>query len=289
MKRKFKMLNAKFAIIVLLILGMSWILSCETKEVGPNTPPEFTLEAPPELPGVTAGSVDFEPVQKYQGTLQAAIDAGEVTPEAQALLDTFEILIGQEDLDYLADLDSSEVDAIGAEVDSTGELPPRIASIFAKLSSWGYLPIVTEASVSSNGASTSLRKTEGFNSATGPYEDCVDLVDLKFQQKIDELSLDHDDCLASGSEQEADCRQGRAQRYLNALNMARAFCSFAPSFICRIVMASYRMQYWSDIYACRRLAISTRNACNSAYNQSIAILNAWRTDQIDICHQSFGG
>ncbi|MFQ5602366.1 MAG: hypothetical protein ACE5HS_03790 [bacterium] len=292
MNMTIKKLGLNFVFVLLMVLIIPWMFNCGSKKVGPNTPPEIDIENPPEAPGVVEGSVDYAPVNEYTNIIQQAVNSQQVTPEVQSALDTFNVLVGQADVNYLASIDSTELNNIAAELETTGHLPQRLSDILDKLAGWNFLPQVTESSTTdTTGSSKVIWKQLDYllSTAFGPFEDCVELVDSTYQAQLAIAQQDREDGKAAAVQKETECKDGQNERLGSLISAVDAFCSFAPQTICDLLKATLNISILADLAACKKLRTSTEEAYDDAYNTLVKNLDDWRRAQISSCHETFGG
>ncbi len=288
-----KIFRFNFGIVFVLILALPLLFTCSTKDVGPNTPPEIDIEEPPIAPQVVVGSVDYTQVDDYIGIVQAAVTAGQVTAEIQAALDTFTTLISAADLDSLIAIDSAKLNNITTEFAATGQFPQYITNILDKLTNWNYLALVSKSSVSGGGQGSTSQLLKILNNKlakqAGPFEDCTDLVTVRYGEEIAAAKELRDAGKTAAAEQKTECVSGQPARLAQLNTAIVAFCTVAPQNICEALTATYNIIYLNDLASCDLLRLGTDQAFDDAYNQIVAALNVWRAEQNDLCHQSFGG
>lgn len=273
------------------VLILLWWLNCEFKKVGPTPPPEFEFEEP-KLPEVIPGEVDVSPSEAFCEMIQVAIDSQKVTQQLDAVLDSFTSMVGEEDLNYLAEFDSTAAAYIAEIVDSTGELPERIADIIYRLEDWGYLPTFTESYVSGPGLGQ-LSKVKSLEypmyRPLDEYEKCVTGVTERYLQLKDLAAMHKKECYDEAKKDYEECKKDAKKRRKICLKSVGIACKLLPKPICKKLKAACWAGYFGSLAICWGARKSRERACNKAYEQSIATLDNWLPNAVARCHDLYGG
>lgn len=297
MKRYKNTFGLTLCFVVVVTLLLTFCFTCKSKKVGPTTPDEVEFDEVPEFAYVVPGEIDCSPALELCQIFQTASDSEKITTELQNTIDLFANLVGEDDLEYLSEMDSVGAQNILSNLESSGELPYRIANIVEKLQNggWAYFPTYTEAKViyPDGEPYSQIENSEfGLSKALGPYEDCVARATETYLGLRDQITQNRTSCYNDAEQNYQDCKADAWKKLGACLIVTRPICAFGGEKwnpVCKAAVASCFAGYGGILAICAGYRNSTRNACDEAYNDSINRVEDWLKRSVAKCHEMYGG